>query len=67
MKMPIIPILELETCQNAMKYVNCDVWLQAMKEVYEALMNDQTLDCGKFTNKSLCSPLQLALQSEIQL
>lgn len=65
--MPIIPILELETCQNAMKYVNCDVWLQAMKEVYEALMNDQTLDCGKFTNKSLCSPLQLALQSEIQL
>jgi hypothetical protein len=38
--MPIIPILELETCQNAMKYVNCDVWH---------------------------NPLQLDLQSEIQL
>jgi hypothetical protein len=67
MKMPIIPILELETCQNAMKYVNCDVWFQAMKEAYEALMNYQTLDYGKFTSKSLCSPLQLDLQSEIQL
>jgi hypothetical protein len=67
MKMPITPMLEPETCQNVMKYVNCDVWFQAMKEVYEALMNDETLDCGKFTSKSLCSPLHLDLQSEIQL
>lgn len=65
--MPITPMLEPETCQNVMKYVNHDVWLQAMKEAYEALMNDQTLDCGKFTSKLLCSPLQLDLQSEIQL
>ncbi len=65
--MPITPMLELETCQNVVKYVNRDVWVQAMKEAYEALMNDQTLDCGKFTSKSLCSPLQLDLQNEIQL
>jgi hypothetical protein len=67
MKILITPILEPKTCQNVMKYVNRDVWLQATKEAYEALVNDQTLDCGKFTSKSLCSPLQLDLQSEIQL
>jgi len=44
MKMPITPMLEPETCQNVTKYVNCDVWFQAMKEAYDAFMNDETLD-----------------------